>query len=36
MVYRMIPVKPSPFEVEESDVLSEAKRGDKGWWSSGK
>ena len=32
---RLIPVKPTPFEVEESDVLSEAKRGEKRWCSSG-
>jgi hypothetical protein len=32
---RLIPAKPTPFDVEESDVLSASNRGEKGWCSSG-
>jgi dUTPase len=36
-IAQLIPVKPlTMFEVEESEVLTEAKRGAKGWGSSGK
>ena len=36
-IAQFVPVKPlTMFEVEESEVLSDAKRGAKGWGSSGK